>query len=303
MQEKIKIKLIVDLDRKDERDCFFLSGIRRLKDRIDIVENEEYSDFVFCHRSDSTNNWYPPTLNNLKKLVVLDYTDIHNNADYFDNYGYYFKRSCVIKNGFSQRLIDKMDEPNFYSLPYSIKYVNDKDVHEVLDLDNIQKSIDITCFFNPGSYGDIRGMVSFTVLNFCKRKNLKCHIGQSGVDEISYNGRENFLKNYYEINKSSRIVVTSNHNNWEGDWRLYESLSVGTCLFVDKMLIPVKNPLIDGVHLVYYNSIEDLENKLDYYINNPELIDEMSVKSKEFVYKHHTPVDRMNYILDTITNN
>lgn len=303
MQEMIKIKLIVDLSRKDERDCFFLSSIRRLKDRIEIVENEEESDFIFCHRSDSSNNWFPPILNNQKKLVILDYTDSHYNSDYFDNYGYYFKRSCVIKNGFSQRLIDKMSQSNFYSLPYSIKYVNDKDVHEVLNLDNISKNIDITCFFSPGGYGNIRGQVSSTILNFCKRKNLRYHIGQSGPDDISYNGRENFLKNYYEINKSSRIVVTSNHNNWEGDWRLYESLSVGTCVFVDKMLIPVKEPLIDGVHLVYYTSIEDLENKLDYYINNPKLIDEMTIKSKEFVYKYHTPVYRMNYILDTITKN
>lgn len=299
--EKIRIKLLIDYDRrKDEGRCFFLYGINRLSDIIEIVENEDDADYVFCHRWRSDKEWLPPTLNNQNKLVIFDYTDYFDNADYFDNYGHYFKRSVAKKNYNLHGLINKLEQPNFHPLPYSIKYVDNKDVHEVLDLSNIEKTRDISCFFNPSEYRDLRGNVAKVVQDFCRSHGLRCHIGLSGSNDHSYNGRENFLKTYYEIMKSSKIVVTCNPNNWEGDWRLFESLSVGTCVFVDKMLIPMENPLIDGKHVVVYNDLQDLSNKLDKYYNNDELIGSITRESKEFVYKYHKPEDRILYALKKI---
>jgi hypothetical protein len=293
----MKVKLIVDMSRKDERDCFFLTGVRQTPE-LSIVENEDDADYVLCHRGNPTKSWTPPNLKNQKKLVILDYTDPHDNVG-FNNYGHYFKRSCVVKNGFSNRLIDEMSEDNFHSLPYSIKYVNDRDVHDEIDLNDIKKTLDVSCFFQPNA-GGIRTDVTNTVKNFVQQKSLRHHIGLSGNNEIRRNGRENFLTNYYKTMKRSKIVVTCNHNNWEGDWRLYEALSVGTCVFVDKMLIPVDNPFIDGEHLVYYNSVSELRDKLNYYTKNDNLVNDIANNSKEFVYKYHTPKNRMETILNKL---
>ena len=293
----MKVKLIVEMFRKDERDCFFLTGVRQTPE-LEVVKNEDDADFVLCHRGDPNNSWRPPNLKNQEKLVILDYTDPHNNVK-FNNYGHYFKRSCVVKNGFSQKLIDEMSKPNFHALPYCIKYVNDKDVHEEIELDSIKKDIDVSCFFESGA-GGIRTEVVNAVKQVSNDLQSRSHIGLSGNNEIRRNGRENFLSNYYKMMRRSNIVVTCNHNNWEGDWRLYEALSVGTCVFVDKMLIPLDNPFINGEHLVYYDSINDLKEKLRHYLINSELTTQVANKSKEFVYKYHTPKNRMGYIINKL---
>lgn len=62
----IKVKLIYEDKRKDERDVFFLSGIRKSTDLITVVGSEEDADFVFCHRGNPKNEWRPPQLKNQK---------------------------------------------------------------------------------------------------------------------------------------------------------------------------------------------------------------------------------------------
>jgi len=294
----IKVKLIYEDKRKDERDVFFLSGIRKSTNLITVVESEEDADFVFCHRGNPKNEWRPPQLKNQKKLVIVDYSDPSGNVN-FNDYGFYFKRSVVNRTDVSNSLISKMGEDNFFALPFSIKYINDKDVHDVLNLGVTEKPIDVSCFFRPNQSG-MRATISKKVQEYCRKNNLNCHIGVSGNGHESYNGRENFIQGYYDIMNKSKIIVNCNPNNWEGDWRLYESLSVGSCVFVDKMLIPMENPLEDGVHIVNYN-INNLENKLETYLKDFSLRNKMSIISKKYVYDYHTPENRIKYILNKIT--
>lgn len=294
----IKVKLLYQNTRKDERDVFFLSGVRKSDDVISVVDTEEEADFVFCHRGNPNTDWVPPTLKDQSKLVILDYTDRNNNVN-FNNYGFYFKRSVVNRTDKSLSLIPNLSLPNFFPLPFSIKYINDKDVHEILDLSPEEKVIDVSCFFRPHQSG-MRAQVAKKTQEYCKRNNLNCHIGVSGGGHESYNGRENFIKGYYNIMNKSKIIVNCNPNNWEGDWRLYESLSVGSCVFVDKMLIPSDYPLQDGVHIINY-TLSTLEEKLDLYLNDKLLRDKISLVSQKYVYDYHKPEDRIKYIINKIT--
>jgi len=294
----IKVKLLYEDKRKDERYVFFLSGIRKCDDLIEVVEDEDICDFVFCHRGNPTTGWSPPILETQHKLVIVDYSDPSNNVN-FNNYGFYFKRSVVNRTDTSHSLIEKLKDKNFFALPFSIKYVDGKDVHEVLDLSSTDKPIDISCFFRPEQSG-MRANVSRKVQEYCRRNSLRCHIGVSGDGHESYNGRENFIQGYYDIMKKSKIIVNCNPNNWEGDWRLYESLSVGSCVFVDNMLIPMENPLVDGVHVVNY-TLDSLHDKLDSYLQEESLRNEISLVSKDYVYYYHKPEDRIKYIINKIT--
>lgn len=45
--------------------------------------------------------------------------------------------------------------------------------------------------------------------------------------------------------KNSKIIVICNPDNWEGDYRLFESLSCKCLVFSDKMITPVINNFID----------------------------------------------------------
>ena len=294
----IKVKLLYEDKRKDERYVFFLSGIKKCSELIEVVDDEDSCDFVFCHRGNPTPNWRPPILKNQNKLVIVDYSDPSNNVN-FNNYGFYFKRSVVNRTDTSNSHIEKLKDKNFFALPFSIKYINDKDVHEVLDLHTKEKPIDISCFFRPEQSG-MRATVARKVQEYCRTNNLRCHIGVSGNGHESYNGRENFIPGYYDIMKKSKIIVNCNPNNWEGDWRLYESLSVGSCVFVDKMLIPMENPLVDGIHVINYD-LHSIKEKLDLYLTNEGLREEMCLVSKDYVYNYHTPENRIKYIINKIT--
>ena len=112
----IKVKLLYQNTRKDERDVFFLSGVRKSDDVISVVDTEEEADFVFCHRGNPNTDWVPPTLKDQSKLVILDYTDRNNNVN-FNNYGFYFKRSVVNRTDKSLSLIPNLSLPNFFPLP------------------------------------------------------------------------------------------------------------------------------------------------------------------------------------------
>ena len=85
----IKVKLLYENTRKDERDVFFLSGVRKSSTLVEVVEEESEADFVFCHRGNPHTHWVPPILRDQSKLVILDYTDPNNNVN-FNNYGFYF---------------------------------------------------------------------------------------------------------------------------------------------------------------------------------------------------------------------
>mgnify|MGYP001288080589 CR=1 FL=1 len=45
-------------------------------------------------------------------------------------------------------------------------------------------------------------------------------------------GRNSIQMDYYEKMFHSKIVVTCNPDNWEGDYRTWEALSTGSLVFV-----------------------------------------------------------------------
>ena len=65
----------------------------------------------------------------------------------------------------------------------------------------------------------------------------------------------------------SQIIVTSNPSDWEGDFRLMEAMASGALVFVDRMFVPRPYPLIEDLHIVYYDNNNKTEffQKLDLY--------------------------------------
>ena len=105
--------------------------------------------------------------------------------------------------------------------------------------------------------------------------------------------------NYYEKMFNSKIVVTCNPDNWEGDYRTWEALSSGALVFVDKMLTPITNPLINEKHIIFYNrnNFQELKEKILFYLNNPDLAKDISQQGNQHALKYHKPSDRIDEIL------
>tara|TARA_E500000178_G_scaffold246615_1_gene243223 strand:- start:9407 stop:9847 length:441 start_codon:yes stop_codon:yes gene_type:complete len=107
---------------------------------------------------------------------------------------------------------------------------------------------------------------------------------------------------YFKILKTSKIIVTANPSNWEGDFRLWEALLMGNLVLCDKMLLPskIKYPLENIKHLVYYSSSQELEYLINYYMNNENERIKIGKEGREYVLKYHKFSDRVDEVIDNL---
>lgn len=100
---------------------------------------------------------------------------------------------------------------------------------------------------------------------------------------------------------SSKIIVTVNPSHWEGDFRLWESLSSGALVFCDHIMVPHHFPLVDGKHIIYFhtNNQTDLYQKLDYYLEHPEEAKVIAWRGYSHAMKHHRTSNFIDYVLTT----
>ena len=62
----------------------------------------------------------------------------------------------------------------------------------------------------------------------------------------------------------------------------------------------LKYPLINKKHLVYYNSIEELESLINYYIYNDEERNKIGMEGREFCLKYHKFSDRVMEVINSL---
>jgi hypothetical protein len=113
--------------------------------------------------------------------------------------------------------------------------------------------------------------------------------------------RVDVSKLYFENMYNSKIIVTVNPSEWEGDFRLWESMASGALVFVDPVFVPHEYPLLHGVHVIYFDNQDknDLWTKLDYYLEHPQEARQIAVRGYLHAMKHHRTVSMMDYILRT----
>lgn len=104
---------------------------------------------------------------------------------------------------------------------------------------------------------------------------------------------------YFDQMRSARIVVTVNPPNWEGDFRLWETLATGALVLVDPIYVPHPHELVDGEHVVYFSNTNqsDLFAKLDYYRAHPREAQRIATNGYFHAMKFHRTVSCMDYVL------
>lgn len=228
------------------------------------------------------------------KIVIIDYSDPPTidfiPSDIIEKVGWYFKRS-VVKRG-----DDMIVYPH---LPLSGEITP---IHFAVREDYLryerslppveEKCYDIVCMFLEDQ-GGMRGKAVEVV----KNRNEKVFHGV--VYDKDFSKRYGIVnKEYYNIMRKSKIIVTANPKDWEGDFRLWEALLTGSMVMCDRM---ISNPgLVDRTHIIWYDNPEHLDVLLTYYLQKPEEIEEIGMNGKLWclgngLYKH-----RVQDILDKI---
>lgn len=105
--------------------------------------------------------------------------------------------------------------------------------------------------------------------------------------------------NYLDTMRQSRVVVTSNPTGWEGDSRTWEALASGALVMVDTMVVPLPFPLVDKVHVVYYDPMDKAAflEKLRYYLSHPDEARRIGLQGHAYAVRHHRTANRADYML------
>ena len=111
--------------------------------------------------------------------------------------------------------------------------------------------------------------------------------------------RTSINKAYFEHMHNAKIIVTVNPAQWEGDFRLWESLASGALVFVDYLFVPHPFPLLNGIHIVYYSNHNKTElwSKLDYYLSHPQEAQKIAQNGYLHAMKYHRAVNLIDYVL------
>ena len=234
------------------------------------------------------------------KIILIDFedsiqlwSDSNSNETCSFPHRYYFKRSIVDKVKNEHPKIRKYNQ-QVYPITFSIKSIP----YKFRDILTTPRVTDISLFFGNKTHY-YRSLVSQRVSSYFKDEYC-VHNGIIGLDGST--GRNSIQENYYQQMKTSKIVVTCNPDNWEGDYRLFEALSCGCLVFCDQLHANIPNPLIHKRHLIYYNrdDLDSLLNDISYYLENSQERQKIAQDGYLFAKKYHGNSHRIDEILKII---
>jgi hypothetical protein len=267
------------------------------------IEDCDYVFLDFRHHKEISN-----LIDYLDKTVMIDFRDNPNDV-FKEKFMLYFKRSVVNKRSLTFINYNKKIIPISYSLK-SYFFTDDKIVN--LSFDD-KREIDVAVLFSPYDKKQLpendehnivepqayrRNLARFIDDNFDKKK-YKIHVGRIGNWKRG-KGHDTVVDDYVNVLLKSKIVITSDPDRWEGDYRFFEALGCGPLVFTNKMITPVVNPFVDGTHLIYYDRLNlnnNLKSKIVYYLENDDERKMIAKCGYEHAMKYHKCTDRIDEVL------
>ena len=160
--------------------------------------------------------------------------------------------------------------------------------NEYFNLDglNFDKEFDYYCSFG-GNAGHINNGL---------RSPIYQYLLEHQKDYNSIVGERLEYYDYLETIKKSFIGISA----WGAGnccRRMWEIISNGTCCFIQKPFIIYPHKFVDGESCVYYETIGEFKEKLDYYIHNKEECIRIGKNGYNHTKKYHTGKARVEYML------
>jgi len=276
--------------------------------RVVLVDDPDDADYlIFCqnHLVDHCpfHEQFRPIKDRFKhRAIMLDYDDDPRRIFDADDFRWvlYFKRSCV------DRLANRPLEygglpvlPTAYCVP-----------DEMIDAPEGHRgarNIAVSCLFDDAVIDSPvfrrgRGRLLRFAKELARDHAFPMQVGL--VSECGPVGRSALDPRYKECLFDSKIVLHANPDGWEGDSRLWEAVASGALVFVDRMCQPIKHPLVDGVHVVFYDLTDEgmrrLEDRILYYLSHDAERETIGWQGRELVTAHHRSIDRVDEIIGAL---
>lgn len=236
-------------------------------------ECEEWSDVILIIEN-YTSHWFPVNeIQNTKKLKIFWSIDSH----------------CVLQQHQELCKLLKIDIllnstedyiPNFEGLVKKSYWFPNCYPDELIHPLDIDKTIDVGFCGNIGNRGHI--------INSLDKYNIKKDIFVIGDDMVN-------AINSYKIHLNCNI---SNDINY----RTFETTGCNTFLLTN--YTPGLEKLFDiGKEIIVYDSIEDLDNKVKYYLENDKEREEIALAGYNRSKKDHTFSERVKTLVEIINEN
>ena len=240
---------------------------------MSFSEIEQWADVIFVIEN-YTSDWLPINeISNSKKLKIFWSIDSHCVLEQH-------KQLCRLLN--IDILLNSTESylPNFDGLVKKSYWFPNSYPDELMLSKDIEKTIDV------GFCGNVlnRGHVINSLDKYSIKKDIFV-IGDDMVDVI----------NSYKIHLNCNI---SNDINY----RTFETTGCGTFLITN--YTPGLEKLFDiGKEIVVYNDLNDLDNKVKYYLENEEEREKIANAGYERSKTDHTYYERAKTLVDIINNN
>ena len=124
-----------------------------------------------------------------------------------------------------------------------------------------------------------------TLVTSIDEQGQRRHVGRNAVDP-----------NYVRALLSAKIVVVTQKDDWEDHYRLFESLICGALVLQDIMVAPPKG-LVNGSTIVFFQSLEELEQRIFYYLKHPEERRAIARKGWELAMGRHRSWHRIEELI------
>eukprot|EP00981_Chlorochromonas_danica_P006550 scaffold1431_cov167-Ochromonas_danica.AAC.10 len=310
LQKKVKVYYCRHPTRHGVRFYYLVREGLLLHPNVELIAEGDIHQADYVVYLPGSTPWHLTECNKTEyapKLIVLDEFDgvvplflpTKTMNEYILRYGsqhtpwfdVYFKRSFVRRSDGGFVGFPHLSRPHVFPLTYSLAeaYLP----HRF----NFQREIDILCTLRGHKQMQTRLRVQEWVAAYGQSRNLSNVI--SG--QVTGASRTTVSVKYFQQMYNAKIIVTVNPAQWEGDFRLWESLSSGALVFVDPLFVPHPFPLIHEEHVIFFSNKdkEDLFKKLDYYRNHPEEGRKIAYNGYLHAMKHHRTVNMMDYVLRT----
>jgi Glycosyl transferases group 1 len=171
-----------------------------------------------------------------------------------------------------------------------------RDLKKLRPVDSKRILCDVAFFVQEGDaahYSQLRRSVANTVasldgMKIGENRTFTTVVKYSGdTDQVAQDGSLVFSK-YIEKMIGTKIIVVAQRDEWEGHFRLMESLASGALVFSDEMIV-VPDGLIHGKNIIFYNNQESLKSLLLHYLHPDNDKERLSIAKKgwELVLGHH----------------
>jgi len=208
----------------------------------------------------------------------------------------------ILKNILSHFLIK-----NIYPLPFGIE-------DRVISKFNNNPEFLLSCMIRTSRVIERNKMVDFL-------KNKQKHIDKIFLDLIPFSdeswkemerigasdislkksdrGYANHNKDYYHQLNNSIACISIPGGGFE-TFRYWEILASGSLLVSKRNALKMPNELVEGVHYLGFDTINELDEIINFIIANPNKIRKIRREGYNYSLNNHRSVDRAKYLISTV---